>query len=88
MEKIELQPRIYHMTCDICGKKEDIVEKDISYYMPWYTKKAWSNVTFEHVIKRSNWTGTFGKATNHLDLCPECTKKFKKIIKNVNLEEE
>lgn len=26
MEKIERQPDIYHMKCDVCGKEEDIVD--------------------------------------------------------------
>lgn len=87
MAKIEFQPRIYHMKCDVCGKEEDIVDKDAAWYMPWYVKKSWSKVTFEHLMEFANSTITRGKASTHLDLCPECTKKFKKLIKNVDLED-
>lgn len=87
MERIERPPHIYYMTCDICGKEETIVEKDPFYAKSWWTKH-WSRVFFEHTEYVDGINAKHYKAvTKRLDLCPKCTKKFKKLIKAVELEE-
>ena len=90
MERYERGPAIYHMECDICGKKEDIIDED-PYRVKWWWTKHWSKVIFEHTVERRSYL--FGDKTltdrrnKQLALCPECTKKFKKLMKNVKWEE-
>ena len=87
MEIFMRGPDIYHMTCDICGKEETIVEKDPFYAKSRWTKH-WSRVFFEHMEYVDGINAKhYGAVSNKLDLCPKCTKKFKKLIEAVELEE-
>lgn len=84
-EIFERGPDIYHMECDICGKKEDIVNKN-PYRVPWWCHRRWSRLTYEFA-RKSPW-GAPNKAACGIVLCPECNKKLRKLIKNVDLPEE
>lgn len=68
------------MKCDICGKRETFVETDWRYCREWFTRH-WSQVTFKQF--------PFNNEENQkqLDLCPTCTKKFKKLLMSVEIEE-
>ena len=83
-ERFERGPEIYHMKCDICGKKEDIVNKD-PYMENWWCRRHWSKLTYEFTGKLL-YVGTKRVARN-LTLCSECNKKLRKLIKNVDLGE-
>lgn len=78
MQRVQID-RSYHMKCDICGKEEIIKETDFRKIPPWWTRH-WSEVTIKQ----------FGvePLPRHLDLCPTCTRKFRKLIMNVELEDE
>lgn len=75
---------IYHMTCDICGKKEDIINKN-PYKVEWWCRRHWTKLIYEFTGTRY---GMENRERRGLNFCPECTKKFKKLIKDVNLEED
>ena len=99
MYEVESAPRIYHMTCDICGKKEDIVEADRNKSIAFWTR-SWSRIIFkyskERIVMCSFGFGSkppeknvlYDEEYKELDICPECTKKFKKLVKMVELDED
>lgn len=73
--------RYYHMKCDICGKTEVIKDGNIKRAPGWWTRH-WSVL---HIRQFDDWRE---ESVKKLDLCPTCTKKFKKILKNVEVGEE
>lgn len=72
--------RYYHMKCDICGKTEIIKDEDFKRVPGWWTRH-WSALLLSEF---GDWKGECSK---ELNLCPTCTKKFKKILKNVEIDE-
>lgn len=76
--------RSYQMKCDICGKEETIPIQEAGPFffkpMDWFTRK-WSHVKFWQFPGDSNET------RREFDLCPTCTKKFKKLLMSVEVEE-
>ena len=78
----------YNMECDICGKKEEIEEIDKYNEYSW-KKRRWSVFRLDYYIGAENRKcKSFGdRVDKRITLCPECTKKLKKLIKNVNFEE-
>lgn len=69
------------MTCDICGKHEEIAEGQklmpgVSFWM-----RNWTEVGFLEGI-----CGTDEIKRYHL--CPKCTRKFKKLVAAVEIDEE
>lgn len=69
----------WDMKCDVCGKTEHI-EEDNPYMLREWWIRHWSTVT----ISKFEELPINGKK---LDLCPTCTKKFKKLLMNVEIEE-
>lgn len=67
------------MKCDICGKEETYPEKPMRMFDP--IDYGWSEMDWLKPI--------FGPMRDNrkYHLCPECTKKLKKLIKEVKLEE-
>lgn len=76
--------RSYQMKCDICGKEETIPIQEAGPFffkpMEWFTRK-WSHVSF------SQFPGISKETCCGFDLCPTCTKKFKKLLMSVEIEE-
>ncbi len=70
--------REYYMKCDICGKEETYPESPFRYFD--YLDHGWSRVEWLRPII------TF-RQTKEFHLCPTCTRKLAKLIKNVELEE-
>lgn len=70
--------RSYDMKCDICGKTETIYETDYKHIPDWWTRH-WSKVEFNDFMDKS-------QPIRFFDLCPTCTRKFKKLVKNVEIE--
>ena len=73
--------RELHMRCDICGKEEILKERpfrDLDYI-----HERWSRLVWE----KSAICSVFGKDLKEYHLCPTCTKKLDKLIKEVELEE-
>lgn len=68
------------MKCDICGKEEIIKETDIMHFPDWWTRH-WSNVKFYNLEDNE-------RAIRKYDMCPMCSSKFKKLVKNADLEKE
>lgn len=71
---------VEHLKCDICGKKEDIDESDWGYVPDFFTRH-WSKVHMEQFPEPYN-------KSKELDLCPTCTRKFKKLVRSIELESE
>ena len=81
--------QIYHMTCDICGKKEEIIETD-SYNKRSWEKRKWSAFRFDYYIgiDKRKYKCWGNRNDRRITLCPECTKKLQKLLKNINFEED
>lgn len=71
----------YEMKCDICGKEESICHDNPTIISEFYTKH-WTEI-----IMKEQDSFKLPPDQKRLDLCPKCSKKLKKIIKNVELEE-
>lgn len=64
----------HEMRCDLCGKEETIYETNTVFVSDWFTRH-WSRI---------DWTQfPHYHDGNHkvLDLCPTCTKKFRKLVR-------
>jgi endogenous inhibitor of DNA gyrase (YacG/DUF329 family) len=73
--------RELHMKCDICGKEEVLKERpfrDLDYINEGWSRLAWEKPALFCV---------FFKDLKEYHLCPTCTKKLEKLIKEVKLEE-
>ena len=77
MQMIKVE-REYHMKCDICGKEEVYPESPVRLFD--YIDHGWSRVEWLRPIL------TF-RQNKELHLCPKCTRKLAKLIRNVELEE-
>lgn len=73
--------RYHHMTCDICGKTETIKEENPMMVFDFWTRH-WSKVQFNQFPEYKPGNVTV------LDLCPTCTRKFKKLVKMTEVEED
>ena len=81
--------KIYHLTCDICGKKENIVETDYDKEISW-NRRLWSSLKLDYFVGIENrkCKGWGDRSRKSFTLCPDCTKKLKKLVKNVNFDKE
>ena len=73
--------RELHMKCDICGKEEIIHERpfrDLNYIHEGWSRLVWEKPAILSV---------FCKSYKEYHLCPKCTRKLTKLIKNVEIEE-
>lgn len=85
--KIE-NKKIYHLKCDICGIEEDIIETDRYSEYSW-KNRPWSSCEFNyHIPYDKRKVKSWERRRKTVNLCPECTKKFKKLMKNVVFQEE
>ena len=83
--------QVYHMECDICGKKEEIEVDYDPFRDIWRPIKHWSTFEFKHYVPTHKNTilgvlDSYAERRKRISLCPECSEKFKKLIKNVKWE--
>lgn len=79
MYKIETT-RTVKMKCDICGKYEEVTEGARIFPGASFWKKKWTEVRLVEA-------GSGMDEPKKLHLCPKCTRKFKKLVAAVEIEE-
>ena len=73
--------RTVKMKCDICGKYEEVAEGEKLFPGASFWLKKWTRVVLVEIY-------TEEEEPKNLHLCPKCTRKFKKLVAAVEIEEE